>query len=150
MRISHGLGQSQVNQEMEVLSARLRGGEPDHFIDPEVSFPGQDFPEEETEGIFFEELVEFPFLSGGKSRRKEKVLGRIPPKRIQPSSPEGPHKFEESLSLLFLERKDFLLKFPDFFLQAPQEMDNLFLTHGKKCKRKCITTQPPSEKGVSG
>jgi hypothetical protein len=53
-RVTHGFGQAQVNEEMEILSPRFRAGETDHFANPKFSLAEQDFPEKEAKRVFFE------------------------------------------------------------------------------------------------
>jgi hypothetical protein len=55
---------------VQVFSDGLPGGKPHHFGNPEAPFSIQDLPQEETERILFEKVIELLLLFMGKSRRK--------------------------------------------------------------------------------
>ncbi len=60
------------------------------------------------------------------------MLGRVVAEQIPVLAAQCSLEFGESLHLFFLERKNLLLKRPNFFLQAIEGVEDLFLGHGKK------------------
>jgi len=56
--VSHGLGQTQVDEGMKVLPSGLGRRETNHFGNPEPTPANQDFPEKKAERVFLEKAVE--------------------------------------------------------------------------------------------